>query len=131
MKKSLSFILFLFLISLVSGANAADVTLQWNPVDQSTGYKIYWGQASRSYGDPVDVGTVTTYTLKDLNAGSYFFAVTAYNAFGESGYSAEVSCKILPPEQQLPPVAPTKYEAGAITVIYHMPDGRTIIIVEP
>lgn len=33
----------------------ATVTLQWNPVDTATGYKIYWGESSGSYGGSATV----------------------------------------------------------------------------
>ena len=39
-----------------------------------------------------DIGKVTTYQVPDLQPDTtYFFAVTAYNSVGESGFSDEVS----------------------------------------
>jgi hypothetical protein len=57
------------------------------------GYKVYYGVASRTYTNIVDVGDVTNTTISGLVEGTtYYFAVTAYNILGmESDYSAEVS----------------------------------------
>ena len=71
----------------------ATATLFWNPVPDATGYKMYYGTASHMYETPVDVGNATTGVLT-LDPGDYFFAVTAYNDHGESGYSVEVSATI-------------------------------------
>jgi len=72
------------------------VRLQWNPVPEQnvTGYRVYYGTASRTYLQLYGQGlasTATTFTVTDL-AGTrrYFFAVTATNSLGkESGYSDE------------------------------------------
>ncbi len=88
----------LFLISLAAPqAAAADVTLQWDPNTETdlAGYKVYYGTASRTYGAPVTIGLQTTYTVTGLTAGTYYFAVTAFNTAGlESGFSNEVSTTI-------------------------------------
>jgi len=76
-------------------ASAADVTLEWNPVATATGYKMYYRLASASeYQAPIDVGAETSGTLQNLT-GPYFFAVTAYNDYGESGYSTEVFANVI------------------------------------
>jgi hypothetical protein len=76
-------------------AAAAQVTLAWdaNTEPELTGYKIYYGTVSGTYGTPVDVGKVTTYTVTGLADGrTYYFAATAYDSVGnESGYSNEVT----------------------------------------
>jgi phosphodiesterase/alkaline phosphatase D-like protein len=86
---------------------AANVSLAWNANTESdlAGYKIYWGTASRTYGTPVTLGLVTTYTVTGLTPGTtYFFAATAYDTAGNnSGYSNEVSTTI-PVIDVTPPV---------------------------
>jgi len=78
-------------------ALAGDVTLAWDPNTETdlAGYKLYIGTASRTYGPPILLGKVTTYTVTNLAPGTYYFAVTAYNTAGlESGFSNEVSAVI-------------------------------------
>ena len=54
------------------------------------GYKVYYGTASRTYTVQIKVGNVTTYMVQGLSHGvTYYFAITAYNRFGESSYSDE------------------------------------------
>ena len=79
----------ILLLSIFSLSYAVEVTLQWNGVAEADGYKVYYGEASRTYNTPIDAGALTTWTLV-LGPGNYYFAVTAYNSYGESGYSEEV-----------------------------------------
>ncbi|WP_298439881.1 Ig-like domain-containing protein [Geobacter sp.] len=86
---------------IVTVSFAKDVTLQWNPVSDSsvTGYKVYYnadssatpfsGTGAVQGASPVDTRNATSATLTGLDPDrSYFFAVTAYNASGvESSYS--------------------------------------------
>lgn len=84
-----------------TGSGNADqtATLQWNAVDdpQVKGYRVYFGTASRTYGQTfgagLDVGMTTTYIVTGLQSGlTYYFAVTSYGDIGkESDYSNEVS----------------------------------------
>ena len=72
----------------------AKVTLEWNPVPDANGYKVHYGTETKVYPNVDDVGDQTTHTIT-LDPGAYYFAVTAYNKYGESGYSTEVACSIL------------------------------------
>lgn len=86
------FVFFLFVQPL--SIFAFDATLSWSPTGDPTlaGYKIYYGTASRAYGNPIDVGTQVAYTITGLGPGTYYFAVTAYNNLGmESGFSNETN----------------------------------------
>jgi hypothetical protein len=93
----LTFFLVLFIISTFSVQNihAAEITLAWdqNSEPDIAGYRIYYGQESRSYTNVVDVGNYTSCVIANLEDGeTYFFAATAYNADAcESDYSSEVS----------------------------------------
>ncbi len=85
---------------------AGQANLAWDPPDISTdvtGYMIHYGTASGIYSQAVDVGNITSYTVSNLLDGqTYYFAVTAYNAFGyESVYSNEVSIAIAPSQYLL------------------------------
>ena len=89
---------------------AADVTLAWDAITQPelAGYKVYVGTSSRNYGAGTNVGIVTQYTVTGLGPGTYYFAVTAYDATGrETGYSNEVSETILSADTTPPAVSIT------------------------
>jgi len=69
------------------------VTLAWdpNPEPDVDGYILYVGEETGVYTDSLDIGNFTTGTVPGLTAGNtYYFVVTAYNAYGESDPSNEV-----------------------------------------
>ncbi len=69
------------------------VSLSWDPSpnEEVIGYKVYIGRASGNYYRIDDVGNALTYTVKNLEPGTYYFVCTAYDASGnESKYSNEV-----------------------------------------
>ena len=80
-------------------------TLQWdaNTETDLAGYILYQGITEGSYGNPIDVGNVTSYTVSGLEPGTtYYFAVTAHDTGGnESGPSNEVSVYIAAATSQL------------------------------
>ena len=70
-------------------------TLTWDAVTAASGYRVYYGTAPGTYlqarGAGVNVGNVVTFTVTGLSASTrYYFAVTAYDASNESGFSNEV-----------------------------------------
>src|SRR5262245_2219962 len=76
---SLLFILFAAAVPLSAFATAS-VTLVWNasPGTNVAGYNVYYGVASRTYTNKVNVGNVTNTTISGLVEGTtYYFAVTA------------------------------------------------------
>ncbi|MEI2782781.1 MAG: PKD domain-containing protein [Candidatus Competibacter sp.] len=84
------------LILASPGARAGTVNLAWNASSGSVaGYRVYYGQTSGSYTStaptaPSLIGG-TSYTTPDLPAGTYYFAVKAFDSAGNSsGYSNEV-----------------------------------------
>ena len=86
----------LYLLLLAATSWAGDVSLAW---DQSispgiTGNKVYYGQASGLYLEPIVLPPSTTYTVTGLAPGTWFFAVTAVDASAESDVSNEVSTTI-------------------------------------
>jgi len=123
------------LIIYTSPLFAGSLELSWDaptknadggPLTDLAGFKIYYGTASLSYSNSIDVGMMTVYQVNKLTEGvSYYFSVTAYDTSGnESGYSNETSYKILPvpvaPEisvtDQAAPVDDLQMPFGDITV---------------
>ena len=86
-------------------SDAAGLTIEWDPPSDgiTTGYVLFYGTASQSYSEQVDVGNTTSYTLGGLSNGTtYYLAVRAYDAAGDmSDLSAEVSGTTLPSAQPL------------------------------
>lgn len=83
----------LFLLPSFLWAGTATIQWQANLETDLKEYKIYRGTASRSYGTPLPVGNVSSYTFNNLAEGvTHYFAVTAVDTFNnESGFSGEVS----------------------------------------
>jgi hypothetical protein len=102
----------------------ASIVLTWNAsLDPSTtGYHIWAGRDSRflggtydATGSPKDVGNVTTGTFDLLgNNGVWFFAITAYNDFGDGGFSPELTGsfhEIVPGAAALNGLTPVRLQA--------------------
>jgi len=93
MKKPTWVQIFLFVVS---------VHLAWNANTEPTvsGYKLYYGKATRNYSVVVDAGKVTDYVLTGVSeVNPIFFAVTAYDTSrNESAYSEELECAVIKEE---------------------------------
>lgn len=102
--KTRSFLMSVFIVIACSLAfpgktvQAAQLTLAWDLNQETvTGYKIYYGTASRTYANSVSVGNTDHVTITGLDpmSGTYYFAATAYridgNSTTESDFSEEVS----------------------------------------
>ena len=67
------------------------------PTETLTGYKVFYGLASRQYTNslPVMNPDLTSVTIEQLEPATWYFAVKAVNSAGvESDYSTEVSKNI-------------------------------------
>jgi len=82
-------------IGLAAKGATSSVSLSWNisAAPGVVGYNIYYGGASGNYTNMVSVSDSTNVIISDLADGdTYYFAATAYDAFGdESGFSNEIS----------------------------------------
>jgi hypothetical protein len=87
--------LCVLLVAAVRQAYAGDVRLEWNPNPEPdiAGYVLVWGTATGVYTQSATLDAATvTHQVRNLPAGTYFFAVRAFNVAGlHSGYSSEVS----------------------------------------
>ena len=82
----------LVIATIAAKTFAGEIQLAWDPTAGASGYKVYYGTSSGNYGSPVVVyGTSTTIQgLQDCV--SYYVAVKAFNAAGESpNYSNELT----------------------------------------
>lgn len=80
-------------------AFAGSVTLVWDPsADPVAGYKVFYGTASNTYTNEIDVGNRTSATVSGLTNGvRYYFIVRAYSPSGVlSAASNEVSGVVTP-----------------------------------
>ncbi len=90
----------------ISGATAPDapsnvtatsgdgqVTLSWGAASRATSYTVYWKNSPGvTKSDSAITGATSPYVHSSLTNGTaYYYAVSASNAIGESGLSAEVS----------------------------------------
>ncbi len=75
--------------------SASTVSVQWTPnLDPSViGYNVYYGSASHTYTNVLSTANASGLSVDGLIEGqTYFFAVTAFDAFGdESDFSDETS----------------------------------------
>jgi len=72
-----------FSIAVSTVANAATVTLAWDPSagPDVAGYAVYWGTQSGVYTTSLDVGNQTQQLITGLADGTtYYFVVRAYNS---------------------------------------------------
>ncbi|HCK80291.1 MAG TPA: fibronectin type III domain-containing protein [Candidatus Competibacter sp.] len=78
-------------------ALATPITLGWDASSGSVaGYHVHYGPISARYTSTATVAaSATSYTTPDLAAGTYYFAVSAFDGAGnESSYSNEVSTTV-------------------------------------
>lgn len=101
-------------LGIVGLAHAGTVALVWDPVSDPAlaGYKLHYGNASKSYTSHIDVGIATSKELT-LPAGVYYFAATAYaNLPGlESDYSNEAEYTM-----RLPAPGNNRVQSATITL---------------
>lgn len=90
-------VLFMIMAMVHAQALAAVVRINWNANAESdlSGYNVYYGTVPHVYTKAIDVGNFTSVEIDDLTPGqTYYMALTAYNASGESDLSDEQSITI-------------------------------------
>lgn len=91
---------------LVSAPTMGSATLSWTPPQQNTdgtsltnlaGYRIYYGTDSKSLDKTIVVSNagITSYTVGNLTAGKYYFAVAAYTTDGVESELSTVGSKTI------------------------------------
>ncbi|MBI3805423.1 MAG: fibronectin type III domain-containing protein [Nitrospirae bacterium] len=76
---------------------AEEARLSWDPSPTAAvrGYRVYHGTVSGNYFESIKIEDKTDYTFSGIAPGVHYFSVTAYDRFGESDFSDEVSKTIL------------------------------------
>ena len=91
--RSILFLILAIIVFFPLEGFAASLQVSWNANTEEdlAGYRLYYGTQSNTYGQTVDVGNATSYTIGSAQNGStYFVAVSAYDAEGnESDLYAE------------------------------------------
>ncbi len=92
------------------------IAVEWSPSSGEfvSGYNVYWGTESGSYGADFNAADNTSHTIEELsNGATYYIAVTAYDDVGnESEFSPEVEAT-----PQLSPLLTTpQHEAEDISL---------------
>jgi hypothetical protein len=65
------------------------------PITDLAGYHIYYGTDSSNFTQTLDIvePTTTSYVIRGLHNGTYYFAVTAYNGFGIESAKSNIASK--------------------------------------
>jgi len=131
---------FSIFIFFSSNTHAAQVTLAWDSSNGADGYRLFYRQDGQSYNysSPAWEGAGTICTIDLDSEATYYLAIRAYNAYGESGDSNEASITIGSPvitpdldyiEIEGPPNVSENSTAGYNCRAYYT-DG-TSLLVEP
>jgi len=100
-------------------AQGFTIKLAWQPPatpPSVQGYRAHWGTSTGNYVETTEVGMATTAMLGGFAYDTtYYLAVTAFNAAGESPYSNEVTVMVPAPilDTELPIVLITTPANGA------------------
>ncbi|MEW6442104.1 MAG: fibronectin type III domain-containing protein [bacterium] len=115
MGQSVTSLVLAILLASAQLAHAGSVTLRWNANAEAdlAGYKLYYGERPRSqapYSQTILIQDRTaTARVLTLPAGSYYFALTAFDSSGnESGFSSETTARV--DEDLQPPGKPGRPE---------------------
>jgi hyaluronate lyase len=77
-------------IKEVKGGNQS-ATVSWSGVSSAKGYYVKYGMVSGEYTHRIPLGLESSFTVNGLSAGTpYYFAVSAYNQYGEGPNSEEL-----------------------------------------
>jgi len=91
-RRALASAIIVLCLGLGSAAQAGDLGFAWNASTGATGYRLYSGSTPGNYTANVDVGGVMQTSLATVpDCTNQYYAVTAYNSAGQSGYSTEVA----------------------------------------
>ena len=78
--------------SLMLAWSAPTTNEDGTPLEDLAGYKLYFGNQSRQYTQVITLGSDTTAELANLQSGTYYVTVTAFDIYGnESDFANEIN----------------------------------------
>jgi fibronectin type 3 domain-containing protein len=114
--RSILFLIVAFIAFFPVQGFAASLRVSWNANGETdlAGYKLYYGTQSNTYGQPIVVGSATTYTLNNVQNGStYYVAVSAYDSAGNESTRSTEQNAYIPVADTTPPTGSVSINAGA------------------
>ncbi len=104
--------------------NNQQITLTWSAVNGATNYTLGRSTSTGGPYTPIFTGSVTTYTDTNVIFGrTYYYVVTAFNAGGQSPYSAEVNATLALPPVPDPQIGYVDFPATSVpygyTSVFH------------
>jgi hypothetical protein len=120
---------YVFCLTCASSANAATLTVLWDPSPGSNvaGYVVYWGTQSGVHGSSLDVGNQLTTQVTGLaDATAYYFVVRAYDETGmmsdpsgeATGHTAATTNPTSAPTISCPLPTGTSSDGGPVAVTF-------------
>ncbi|MFA6361809.1 MAG: hypothetical protein WCX33_03310, partial [Candidatus Shapirobacteria bacterium] len=81
---------------ILTGTGTGTATLSWNAINDAKDYIVWYGNTSGIYLYGARVGNVTSYTVRGLGTGNYYFIIKAVDeAQNQSGNSNEVNTGVI------------------------------------
>jgi Fibronectin type III domain len=89
-----------------AATTTGSATLSWSaptenadgtPVTNLAGYRVYYGTSASDLSQSIEVAgaTTTSYVVENLPAGTYYFAVAAYDTSGTESQPSDVASKTI------------------------------------
>lgn len=78
---------------LVVAQSSQNVTLSWKSSGEA-GYYVYFVQNGTYFGQPIELGNVTSYTFTMLQVGGVQFAVRSYNTQNQESLAAYLTATV-------------------------------------
>lgn len=103
-----------FVAAAAVGAEAQRVTAVWdaNTDPYTVGYRLYVGTTPGAVDTEFDVGNTTRHAVDLPGAGTYYFAVRAYNQAGDLGPASNIAAYTAGGSQLVPPGVPSGISAS-------------------
>lgn len=98
--------LIALLLMLANAAHAGEATLRWiaptqntdgSPLTNLAGYRVYYGTSPTQLTQTIQLANagLTTYVVRDLAPGTWYFAVTAYSSAGAESALSNIASKVV------------------------------------